>query len=51
MVYVYIWVGGTCGIIVAHAVYIMWEELGHCHFLYVLAVSNIVVILTFTRPK
>ena len=23
-------------------VYVMWEELGHCHFLYVPAVSNVV---------
>ena len=34
--------GGTYVILVAHATYVMWAELGHSHFLYVPAVSNVV---------
>ena len=32
-------------------VYVMWEELGHCHFLYVLAVSNVVTTGNGTGTK
>ena len=31
--------------------YVMWAELGHCHFLYVLAVSNIVTTGNGTGTK
>ena len=42
--------GGTCVIIVAHA-YVMWTELGHCHFLYVPVVLNIVTTGNSTGTK
>ena len=31
--------------------YVMWAELGHCHFLYVLAVSNVVTTGNGTGTK
>ena len=41
-VYMYIYIYGYGGTCACHA-YIMWAELGHSHFLYVPAVSNVVV--------
>ena len=43
-VYIYILYGGTyvCHNSSACHAYIMWAELGHCHFLYVPAVLNVV---------
>ena len=43
--------GGTCAIPVAHATHVMWAELGHCQFLYVLAVLNVVTIGNSTGTK
>ena len=40
-IYIYVW-RYVCHISSACHVYIMWAELGHSHFLYVPAVSNVV---------
>ena len=40
-IYIYVW-RYVCHISSACHVYVMWAELGHSHFLYVPAVSNIV---------
>ena len=40
-VYIYVW-KYVCHNSSACHVYIMWAELGHCHFLYVPTVSNVV---------
>ena len=40
-VYIYVW-RYVCHISSACHVYVMWTELGHSHFLYVPAVSNVV---------
>ena len=40
-IYIYIW-RYVCHISSACHVYVMWAELGHSHFLYVPAVSNVV---------
>ena len=40
--------GGTCAILVVH---VMWAELGHCHFLYVPAVLNVVTTGNGTGTK
>ena len=52
-VYIYIRMYvGTCSIIVAAChVYVMWVELSHSHFLYMLAVSNIVTNGSGTGTK
>ena len=43
--------GGTCAISSACYAYVMWAELGHCHFLYVPAVLNIVTTGNGTGTK
>ena len=47
--------GGMYAIIVAHSsachAYVMWAELGHCHFLYMPAVLNIVTTGNGTGTK
>ena len=40
-IYIYVW-RYVCHISSACHVYVMWAELGHSHFLYVLAVLNVV---------
>ena len=40
-IYIYVW-RYVCHISSACHVYVMWAELGHSHFLYVPAVSNVV---------
>ena len=40
-IYIYVW-RYVCHISSACHVYVMWEELGHSHFLHVPAVSNLV---------
>ena len=40
-IYIYVW-RYVCHISSACHVYVMWAELGHSHFLYVSAVSNVV---------
>ena len=46
-VYIYVY-GGTCA---ACHTYVMWAELGHCHFLYVPAVLNVVTTRNSTGTK
>ena len=40
-----------CPISSAFDAYVMWAELGHCHFLYVSAVLNVVTIGNGTGTK
>ena len=49
-VYVYIYICMEVRMRACHA-YIMWAELGHCHFLYVPAVLNIVATGNGTDTK
>ena len=49
-IYIYVW-RYVCHISSAYHVYVMWAELGHIHFLYVPAVSNVVTNGNSTGTK
>ena len=49
-IYTYVW-RYVCHISSACHAYVMWAELGHCHFLYVPAVLNVVTIGNGTGTK
>ena len=49
-IYIYVW-RYVCHNSSAYHAYIMWVELGHCHFLYVLAVLNVVTTGNGTGAK
>ena len=55
-IYIYIYIciyGGTYAIIHSSAchAYVIWSELGHCHFLYMPAVLNVVTTGNGTGTK
>ena len=49
-IYIYVWRYVCQNSSACHA-YVMWEELGHCHFLYVPAVLNVVTTGNGTGTK
>ena len=49
-VYIYVW-RYVCHNSSACYAYVMWAELGHCHFLYVPAVLNVVTNGNYTGTK
>ena len=49
-IYIYVW-RYVCHISSACHAYVMWAELGHCHFLYVPAILNVVTNGNVTGTK